>query len=61
MDYAAIGGSIGSWLGGSFGALAAALLAVPVAACVQIVVRELWKLTEVDAEAEADSPEMERS
>jgi len=40
-----IGGSIGNWIGGVFGAFVAALLAVPTAASLQILVREIWQLT----------------
>jgi predicted PurR-regulated permease PerM len=40
-----VGGSIGNWVGGVFGAFVAALLAVPTAATLQILVREIWKLT----------------
>jgi len=51
-----IGGSIGSWIGGPFGAFAAALVAVPVAASIQIVLRELWQLNADDAKDPAESP-----
>jgi predicted PurR-regulated permease PerM len=37
-----IGSSIGAWLGGLFGAFVAALLSIPCAAALQIIVRELW-------------------
>ncbi|HSP38595.1 MAG TPA: AI-2E family transporter [Frankiaceae bacterium] len=47
-----IGGSIGSWVGGAFGAFAGALLAVPSAACLQILMRELWQLTATEPEQE---------
>lgn len=40
-----IGGYIGAWIGGAFGAFIGALLAVPTAASLQILVRELWQLT----------------
>jgi predicted PurR-regulated permease PerM len=55
-----IGGAIGSWMGGALGALATALLAVPVAASLQIVVRELWQLSDADAEAGAEARGMEQ-
>ena len=38
-----IGGSIGDWLGGAFGALVGALLTIPTAASLQIAVREIWQ------------------
>jgi predicted PurR-regulated permease PerM len=37
-----VGAEIGAWVGGLFGGFVCALLAVPVAAALQIVVRELW-------------------
>jgi len=40
-----IGSSIGDWLGGLFGAFVAALLSIPCAAALQIIVRELWQAT----------------
>jgi predicted PurR-regulated permease PerM len=40
-----IGSSIGDWVGGTFGAFAAALLSIPIAAALQIIVRELWQAT----------------
>ena len=36
-----VGGTIGNWLGGTFGAFVAALLAIPTAASLQIAVREI--------------------
>jgi predicted PurR-regulated permease PerM len=41
-----IGSSIGDWLGGYFGAFVAALLSIPCAAALQVIVRELWQATE---------------
>jgi predicted PurR-regulated permease PerM len=46
-----VGGSLGAAIGGAFGAFFAALLAVPTAACLQILIRELWQLTATDAGA----------
>src|SRR6266704_432894 len=40
-----IGSSIGAWLGGLFGGFVAALLSIPYAAALQVVVRELWQAT----------------
>jgi predicted PurR-regulated permease PerM len=40
-----IGSSIGDWVGGTFGAFAAALLSIPIAAALQVIVRELWQAT----------------
>jgi predicted PurR-regulated permease PerM len=38
-----VGAEIGSWIGGIFGAFVAALLAIPAAGAVQVLVRELWR------------------
>jgi predicted PurR-regulated permease PerM len=43
-----VGASIGGWLGGVFGAFVAALLAIPTAAALQTVIRELWRATAPD-------------
>jgi len=40
-----IGSSIGGWIGGYFGAFVAALLSIPCAAALQVIVRELWQAT----------------
>ncbi len=40
-----VGASLGSWVGGIFGGFVAALLAIPVAGALQVVVREVWRLT----------------
>ncbi len=44
-----VGASIGDWIGGVFGAFVAALLAIPVAGALQVVVREVWRSTAVPA------------
>jgi predicted PurR-regulated permease PerM len=53
-----VGASIGSWIGGIFGGFVAALLAIPAAGAVQVIVRELWRSTgsASDAEPVAGSP-----
>ncbi len=38
-----VGGEIGSWIGGIFGAFVGALLAIPAAGAIQVVVREVWQ------------------
>jgi predicted PurR-regulated permease PerM len=38
-----VGAEIGSWIGGIFGAFVAALLAIPAAGAIQVLVRELWR------------------
>jgi predicted PurR-regulated permease PerM len=40
-----VGASIGSWIGGTFGAFVAALISIPAAGAVQVLVRELWQAT----------------
>jgi len=40
-----IGASIGNWVGGVFGAFVAALLSIPVAGALQVLVREVWRET----------------
>ncbi len=40
-----IGSSIGDWVGGYFGGFVAALLSIPFAAALQVVVREIWQAT----------------
>ena len=38
-----IGASIGDWIGGTFGAFVAALLAIPAAGALQVITREVWQ------------------
>jgi predicted PurR-regulated permease PerM len=40
-----VGADVGNWLGGLFGGFVAVLLAVPIAASLQIVIVEIWKAT----------------
>jgi predicted PurR-regulated permease PerM len=40
-----IGAEIGSWIGGIFGAFVAALIAIPAAGAIQVLVREMWRTT----------------
>src|SRR5271165_3926661 len=40
-----VGASIGAWVGGIFGGFVAALLSIPAAGALQVVVRETWRLT----------------
>jgi len=44
-----VGTSVGDWLGGTFGAFVAALVSVPLAGALQIVVREIWQGTAAPA------------
>jgi predicted PurR-regulated permease PerM len=40
-----VGAEVGSWIGGIFGAFVAALLSIPAAGAIQVLVRELWLAT----------------
>jgi predicted PurR-regulated permease PerM len=40
-----VGASIGDWIGGFFGGFVVALLAIPIAGAIQVVIRELWQGT----------------
>jgi predicted PurR-regulated permease PerM len=40
-----VGAAVGSWIGGIAGAFVAALLAIPAAGAIQVLVRELWQNT----------------
>jgi predicted PurR-regulated permease PerM len=52
-----VGASIGSWIGGIFGGFVAALLAIPMAGAIQVVVREIWQATEPGRPAPAGVPD----
>ena len=51
-----IGSSIGDWFGGYFGAFVAALLSIPCAAALQVVVREIWRATAPGGALADDDP-----
>ena len=40
-----VGASLGDWIGGIFGAFVAALLAIPDAGALQVLIREVWQAT----------------
>ncbi len=48
-----VGASLGSWIGGFFGGFVAALLAIPAAGAIQVIVKAVWRSTEPTAEAPA--------
>ena len=54
-----VGASIGSWVGGLFGGFVAALLSIPAAGALQVVVREFWRITGPPAQAELQEAEQE--
>jgi predicted PurR-regulated permease PerM len=49
---------VGSWIGGTFGAFVAALLAIPAAGTIQVLVREIWLAT-APQPVPADPPDNE--
>src|SRR6266851_1739513 len=54
-----VGASIGSWIGGIFGAFVAALLAIPAAGAIQVLVRDVWEATAPPQPAEAVDTDQE--
>ena len=55
-----VGASLGSWIGGIFGAFVAALLAIPAAGAIQVMVREFWQNTAPVQPATGDRVEQVR-
>ena len=45
-----VGTSLGDWVGGIFGGFVAALLSIPVAAALQVILREIWRATAAPVE-----------
>ncbi|HEY2690554.1 MAG TPA: AI-2E family transporter, partial [Streptosporangiaceae bacterium] len=56
-----VGASIGSWIGGVFGAFVAALISIPAAGAVQVLVRELWQASAAPPLVEVQAPDTERA
>jgi predicted PurR-regulated permease PerM len=56
-----VGASLGSWVGGFFGGFVAALLAIPVAGALHVIVREVWLSTAPAAEAVPAEPALAES
>jgi hypothetical protein len=54
-----VGASIGSLIGGIFGGFVAALLAIPTAGALQVLVKEVWQATAPDAPQESPAPAAE--
>jgi predicted PurR-regulated permease PerM len=52
-----VGASLGSWIGGIFGAFVAALLAIPAAGALQVLVREAWREIAADPPQPSPAPE----
>jgi predicted PurR-regulated permease PerM len=53
------GASLGSLIGGMFGGFVAALLAIPTAGALQVLVKELWQATAPDQPGESPAPAAE--
>jgi predicted PurR-regulated permease PerM len=51
-----VGGEMGSWIGGTFGAFVGALLAIPAAGALQVVTREVWQATAPSAAGRQAAP-----
>jgi predicted PurR-regulated permease PerM len=51
-----VAGAIGNWLGGTFGAFVAALIAIPTAASLQIAGREIWRTAPAEQARPAKAP-----
>jgi predicted PurR-regulated permease PerM len=54
------GASLGSWIGGFFGGFVAALLSIPIAGALQVIVRQFWQSTApatAQVSAQASEPE----
>ena len=56
-----VAASLGEWIGGIFGAFVAALLAIPAAGAIQVLVREIWHATAPPQPAEATGADQGRS
>ena len=52
-----VAASIGSWIGGVFGGFVAALLAIPAAGAIQVIVAATWKATAPPGSEQAPGPE----
>ena len=51
-----VGASIGTLIGGIFGGFVAALLAIPTAGALQVLVKEVWQATAPDQPQESPPP-----
>jgi predicted PurR-regulated permease PerM len=50
-----VGASLGSWLGGFFGGFVAALLAIPAAGAIQVIMKTVWRSTAPLPDGPADA------
>jgi predicted PurR-regulated permease PerM len=51
-----VGASLGTLIGGIFGGFVAALLAIPTAGALQVLVKEVWQATAPDEPQESPAP-----
>jgi predicted PurR-regulated permease PerM len=51
-----VGASAGNLIGGIFGGFVAALLAIPIAGTLQVLVKEIWQATAPDEPQESPAP-----
>ena len=51
------GPSIGDWIGGFFGSFVAALLSIPVAGALQVIIREIWQATAWPGPPDSEPPD----
>jgi predicted PurR-regulated permease PerM len=51
-----VGASIGSWIGGFFGGFVAALLAIPAAGAIQVIVKAVWQSSAPTLTADPSGP-----
>jgi predicted PurR-regulated permease PerM len=51
-----VGASLGSLIGGIFGGFVAALLSIPIAGALQVLVKEIWQATAPDEPPESPAP-----
>jgi hypothetical protein len=54
-----VGASLGALIGGIFGGFVAALLAIPTAGALQVLVKEIWQATAPDQPPESLAPAAE--
>jgi len=56
-----VGASIGDWIGGIFGAFVAALLAIPSAGAIQVMIGEVWRATAPRQPGAAAGPDQQQA
>jgi len=51
-----VGAEVGSWVDGIFGGFVGVLLAVPIAAAIQVVIKEFWNAPPGPLDTASDTP-----